>query len=165
MEQWDPATMQCGLCMRFSPWTVHLSGFSSSLSHEFLSNSGYSKIFEASIVWISRTIHSLSSASGCLTLGFQLSNKERVLCSLLRHLGILFELHGEFTLSSGPKGQSFNSVLWCFIHVFLALQLYLTTILSAKLVKIMRWSNITSLRHGSQVGRVAKPQHGPFRHN
>lgn len=49
MEQWDPATMPtmpCGLCMRFSPWTVHLSGFSSSLSHEFLSNWGYSWLFQ-----------------------------------------------------------------------------------------------------------------------
>ena len=59
-----------------------------------------------------------------------------------------------------PKGQSFNSVLWCLMCLLHCN--YITTILLGKLVKNMGWSNITSLRHGSQVGRVAKPQHSPF---
>ena len=176
MEQWDPATMPtmpCGLCMRFSPWTVHLSGFSSSLSHEFLSNWGYSWLFQDlwSMNHLNQPDHPQFELSIWLSdFGISIVQQRKgplLVAAASRHtLWTPWRIH----LVLRPKSTNiqqcfmmFHSCVSCIAIVYL--YIYITTILSAKLVKIMWWSNITSLGHGSQVRRVAKPQHGPFRHN
>ena len=148
-------TMDCAplwLFFESQPWVpVKLRLFMAlprSLKHESFESAGPSTVWaQHLVVWLwdfNCPTKKGSSARCCGISAYSLNSMENSPCPQAhqhKHSTVFYDVS-----------------FMCFLHCnYISQQSY-----QQKLVKIMWWSNITSLRHGSQVRRVAKPQHGPF---